>query len=535
MVSRTLTAALLILPLQALALDYLVKLRPGLKAASLGVRTVKTLSLSHSEFALVRADDLARIEHHPAVEYIERDAEWTQGEVTKGPELSWDGAEDRFGLLWGLSNDGRNEPDRNGLPGIEEGRPGADINALSAWRLERGSNSLKVAVIDGGVDYTHPDLAGNMWTNPGEIAGNGKDDDGNGYIDDVHGWNALMNNGNPMDENGHGTHCAGTIGATHNDGGVSGVMGNVRIMAVKFLNGRGSGKTSDAIEGIDYAIKMGADIMSNSWGGGPYSRALYDTIKHASSKGILFVAAAGNQANDNDRNTYYPAGYRLPNIVAVAAHAFTDALANFSNRGNNTVHIAAPGKNILSTTVGGGHAVLSGTSMATPHVSGALGLLLAKAGRMSPALARERLMMTSIPAGIYRRHTISGGRLDALNLLRDTRPFRHSPDPTKWEKMVLETPYETDHPYGPLLRTAQTFKVPGARYVRVVVERFELERNYDFLTVKDAQGEVVDRVTGKGSTLTSEFAVGDTVVLEFSSDTLTNGWGVIVREIQFIR
>jgi thermitase len=532
-----LVAASLVSPL--MGAELIVKLRPGKKLDLTqkdlaGVQLQESFALTIGDFAVVRAAKSVqqKLQGHPAVEYVEENQEWVAGEVSGAKTII--GMEDRFGLLWGLVNSGKNEPDLSGIPTQEEGRQGADINALQAWRVTTGSKTVVVAIVDGGVDYKHPDLAQNMWVNPGEIPGNGVDDDGNGYVDDVHGWNARGNNGDPMDETGHGTHCAGTIGASHNDGGVSGVMQTVSLMAVKFIGANGRGLTADAIKGIDYAVRMKADVINNSWGGGKYSRALQDILKKASDEGIVIVSAAGNSASDNDVNKYYPAGYNIAGIISVANHTHTDALSPRSNYGNKTVHIAAPGKNILSTSLNGSYAVLSGTSMAAPHVAGAVGLLLAREGRMPHSRLKERLMGTSVPAGIYRRHTISGGRLDAHNLLTNTRPFRHQPDASAWESFPLTDVFESDHPYV-TARTSKTYRIPGARYVRVVVERFDLEKNFDFLTVKDAQGEVVERITGKGKTFVTEFAVGDTVVLEFQSDAAVFGWGFRVSELQFIR
>ena len=195
----------------------------------------------------------------------------------------------RLGDLWGLNNTGSNDPSRR--PGVQ----GADIDAFKAWELERGSHGIKVAVIDTGIDYNHPDLKENIWTNEAELNGEeGVDDDGNGYVDDIHGWDFAYGDNDPMDGHSHGTHCAGTIGAVHNNGiGVAGVMADVSMVAVKFLTDRGSGTTINAIKAIDYAAGTDVDLMSNSWGGGGFSQALKESIERASEKGIVFTAAAG--------------------------------------------------------------------------------------------------------------------------------------------------------------------------------------------------------------------------------------------------
>ncbi|RMG50675.1 MAG: tandem-95 repeat protein [Acidobacteria bacterium] len=250
------------------------------------------------------------------------------------------------------------------------------IRAFDAWEVTTGSEDVVIAVIDTGVDYTHPDLADNMWRNLGEIPNNGEDDDGNGFVDDYYGWNAEADNGDPMDDNDHGTHVAGTIGAVGNNGlGVVGVNWRVRIMALKFLGADGSGFLSDAIEAIDYAILMkerGVNIVAinASWGSTGFSFSLRQAIDRATSAGILFVAAAGN---DGVSTRFYPAAYQSALAVA-ALDRDGEHLADFSNFGD-WVEVAAPGRSILSTIPGNRYARFSGTSMATPHVTGLAGLV----------------------------------------------------------------------------------------------------------------------------------------------------------------
>jgi thermitase len=268
-----------------------------------------------------------------------------------------------FSQQWALHNTGQSG-----------GLVDADIDAPEAWDTTQGSADVIIAVIDTGVDYTHPDLAANIWTNTGEIAGNTIDDDHNGYVDDVYGWNFFNNTPYSRDDNGHGTHCAGIIGATGNNGnGVTGVNWRVRIMPLKFMNSAGSGYVSDAAEAIWYAKLNGADIASNSYGGTGYSQTLKDAID---GTGIVMVCAAGNSGSNNDLTPIYPASYSSQNIIAVAATGRTDALASFSNYGASSVDVAAPGVEIFSTYPGGGYAWMSGTSMATPQVAGIAGLLL---------------------------------------------------------------------------------------------------------------------------------------------------------------
>ena len=250
--------------------------------------------------------------------------------------------------------------------------------------MTTGSKDVVVAVIDTGIDYTHPDLSANMFRNEPDCNSNGIDDDGNGQIDDCFGIDTANNDSDPMDDNHHGTHVAGTIGAVGNNGlGVVGVNWTVRLMACKFLSASGSGTTADAIDCLEYVKLMkdrGVNIVAtnNSWGGGGFSQALFDAIEAHRARGILFIVAAGNEFSNNDTTPSYPASYSLSNILAVAATTRTDALASFSNFGRRSVHLGAPGSEILSTTPGNTYSIFSGTSMATPHVTGVAALLAAQ-------------------------------------------------------------------------------------------------------------------------------------------------------------
>lgn len=278
-----------------------------------------------------------------------------------------------YGKQWSLENKGQNG-------GVVD----ADINAESAWAIETGKKGIVIGIIDTGVDYGHQDLADNMWKNGLEIPGNGKDDDNNGYIDDVYGINAIKKDGNPMDDHLHGTHVAGIIGAkANNQIGISGVVQVVDMAACKFLSSAGLGSVSDAITCMDYfaALKSRAQnpvnivATNNSWGGGAKSKAMFDAIKAHEQLGILFVAAAGNQASNNDVVESYPSNYKVSNLIAVAATDSSDRIAPFSNYGKKTVHVAAPGSKILSTLPNNKYGELSGTSMAAPHVSGLIALI----------------------------------------------------------------------------------------------------------------------------------------------------------------
>lgn len=315
-----------------------------------------------------------------------------------------------FNEQWALNN-----------TGADGGTARADLDALEAWLTTQGSDEIVVAVLDTGVDFTHEDLRENMWFRPESLAA--YDDDELGEFNDLNGFNGTDQISDPMDDNGHGTHCAGIIGAEGDNGiGVSGINWHVKIMPLKFLGRGGSGSASDAIEAINYAIDrkehgVSVRIISASWGSRTRSKALEDAIRAAGDAGILFVAAAGNDGSDNDRYPHYPSNYDLPNVISVAALDRTDHLAGFSNFGTKTVHIAAPGKDILSTWLNDDYREASGTSMATPYVSGVAALVLANEPRMTVAQLRDRLLKTADKLDSLNGKVATGGRVCAANAL----------------------------------------------------------------------------------------------------------------------
>lgn len=358
---------------------------------------------------------LAMYQNHPDVLYAEPDYRLYATAIPDDP---------RFTEMWDHENTGQTG-----------GTSDADIDSAGAWDVHTGSGSMVVAVIDTGVDYLHPDLGANTWVNPGEIAGDGIDNDGNGYVDDFHGYDFVNRDGDPMDDQGHGTHVAGTIGAVGNNGvGVTGINWNVQIMALKFLGADGSGTSSDAIEAINYAVANGARLSNNSWGGDPPSQAMYDAIALAREAGHVFVAAAGNGdwlgiGIDNDATPFYPSGYELDNIVSVAATDHNDHLATFSNYGATTVDLAAPGVNILSTTRGGGYGLNSGTSMAAPHVAGVLALVWDAHPDWTYDQVIAQVLNTVDPLPNLQGLVATGGRLNAAAALDNPQPPPPPPPP----------------------------------------------------------------------------------------------------------
>ncbi len=320
--------------------------------------------------------------------------------------------------LWGLNNQGQVI---NGVAGT----PDADIDLPEALAHATVQTQVVVGIVDTGIDYNHPDLRDNMWKNPGEIAGNNRDDDGNGFIDDVYGFNFVNNTGNPMDDDEHGTHVAGTIAASlNNSQGVAGIAsGAAKLMAIKFLDANGSGTYANAIRALNYATMMSSrgvnlKVLNNSWGGYGTVPALEDAVNATNAAGILFVASAGNESNDNDGEfKAIPASYASSNIISVAATNNLDELASFSNYGATTVDLAAPGVGILSTTPGNRYQSFNGTSMAAPHVAGALALAWACHPDKTSTEIQDALFGSVDALDSLDGAVATGGRLNVNNLL----------------------------------------------------------------------------------------------------------------------
>jgi subtilisin family serine protease len=337
---------------------------------------------------------IAGLERSPDVVYAEPDRTRSISRVPSDPQASSE---------WGL----------------------AQISAATAWDTTTGDRSVTVGVIDSGIDAAHPDLAPNLWTNPGEIPGNNVDDDHDGYVDDVHGWDFVDGDATPADLNGHGTHVAGTIAANGGDAiGVAGVAWQAGIVPLRALDAGGSGSTSDLIDAIAYAERKGVQIVNLSFGGTGYVNAEYEALRAA--KDVLFIAAAGNKGTDNDVTPSYPCAYDLPNVVCVAATTTSDALASFSNWGRTSVDLSAPGEGIVSTypraLSPSGYAWLSGTSMATPHVTGAAALVASRQRGLTPWQLGQVLLQTVDPVPALQGKVSTGGRLDAAAAVAAAAP-----------------------------------------------------------------------------------------------------------------
>jgi len=449
-----------------------------------------------------------------------------------------------FFKQWGLNNIGQSAP--FGLPGVR----GADMDVIKTWeKVTKGSDKIIVAVIDTGCDYTHPDLKKNIWINQKESEANGgiagKDDDGNGYVDDVYGYDFVSSDKtaarpgapgdpDPMDDGGHGTHCAGSIGASANDGqGIAGLNHNVKIMCVRFLGDNG-GTSVDSFRAIRYARENGAHIMSNSWGGGESSELFKSELRKIEDKGILFVAAAGNNGTNNDIKPYFPTnlsdtefrGRKFRNVISVGASDNMDTPADFSNYGSESVDVFAPGVAIVSTypvaiTAPGRqpYAIMSGTSMAAPYVSAVAALMLAA----NPALVgnpAEVIRLINETADVKEQligKAKSNGRINAYKAV--TAQLNGPKQTPVWQTkahVIDQRRYQTE-----LVDIRHEIKVEGAKSVKVHFDFIQIEEPYDSIYIYDKDYRLIARVE---KNLVDDFwspvIPGDTVNVRFVNSML---------------
>lgn len=457
--------------------------------------------------------------------------------------------------LWGINNTGQ-----------DGGKAGEDVGAAAAWHTEKGKPASQggplIAVIDTGLDYTHPDLAANVWTNPHEIPGNGKDDDNDGIIDDVHGANIIKKDGNPMDDNEHGTHVSGTIGAVGNNRqGIVGVNWNASIAGVKFLDANGSGSYADAVDAVLYATRIGARVTSNSWGGGGFSQALYDAFKASPA---LHIAAAGNEGANSDTTPSYPGGFDLPNIVSVAAMDRNGHLADFSNYGAKSVDVAAPGVDVYSLKPGNSYQTMSGTSMATPHVTGVTGLILSHDPSLTNEQVKARLINTAIKQPEFAGKMVSGGRVSAANALIDDRTPPATPSDfhiaqagatgmtlgwtevgddglqgkaSAYEIRYSDKPIAADGSNWDQALPAGGYGIPSdpgtAETARVAISPDDSAKHYFFgLKVYDKLGNASGLVTAEGDSLAAAVAFKDDMEADNNNWTADKPWGKVTDAAQ---
>lgn len=401
--------------------EILDKVMPveGADAEPVGDMTLDGTYIVEIDHNLSVEDAVQLAQADPRVEYAEPD-------YILRPAVTPD--DPFFNQQWGLHNTGAG------------GIAGADIGAPAVWDVTQGSEDVIVAVIDTGTELSHPDLQANAWINPGETAGNGIDDDGNGFVDDINGWNFHGNNNNTGPAGDfHATHLSGIIGAVGNNGvGVTGVAWRVKLMALKFISGD-EGSTSDAIKAINYVTAMhkrgeNVKVINASWGGPGNSKSLRKAIVKAGKEGILFVSAAGNggddfSGDDLDVTPDFPSAWStsVNSIISVAALDRRDDLATFSNFGNTTVNVGAPGVDVLSTVPGGGYGFLDGTSMATPHVAGVAALILSREPGLTPSQVKQRIISSAEPVLALGARSTTAGRLNAFNAVTNTAPSVAAP------------------------------------------------------------------------------------------------------------
>ncbi len=514
--------------------EYIVKLKSQNSIFSVGLLShqlnaeVKSIIADagivviHKPAIMLSGYVIKSLNENPLVEYAEPNFIYHANKTPNDPSLE---------KLWGIKNVGQLDKQ-----GGAAGTPGIDVGAEQAWDLSTGSEKTIVAVIDTGVDYTHPDIKDNAWVNIAEANGKaGVDDDRNGYVDDIYGVNfsdAAKPTSDPKDDHGHGTHCSGTIGARGDDGkGIVGVNWSVRIMAVKFLSATGSGSLEGAIKAIDYATKNGAKIMSNSWGGGGYSLALKEAIQRAHDAGALFVAAAGNDSSNNDVSPGYPASYDIPNVLSVAAINNKGDLASFSNYGKKSVHVAAPGVNIFSSVISGGYQSMSGTSMATPHVSGIAALLFSHEPNLTNVELKQRIIRTARPWSTLKGKVSSAGIANAYLALSNTNAPLDPDDPANWRTQAVN--YSTAHPYNAKENQKFEISVSGAKEISLFFETYDTEAGYDLITFFDRNGKKLGELSGVGTDSFSQAFAGDYVKVIFTSDDSMQKYGFDITKIAF--
>ena len=382
------------------------------RAHGRGVRSLAIVpGLELVASSLLPAEAMAALRTQPDVESVEPDCIVKLDQAPNDPG---------FGQQWALANTGQTG-----------GSAGADIDALGAWSVRTDAGGVTVGIIDTGMQLNHPDLAANVWTNVDEVAGNGIDDDLNGYVDDVHGWDFVNNDALPADDNGHGTHVAGTIGARGNNGvGVTGVAWTVKLMPLKAFDANGSGSVSAIIAALGYAVENGARVSNHSYGATDFVRAEYDAFVAATTAGHVAFAAAGNNGVNSDEAPHYPAAFRIANVVSVGATTETDEIAGFSNFGIRTVQVTAPGTSILSTLPGSGYGYLDGTSMATPHVAGVAALVAARNPTWTGSQIRDRILGTTRSVAGLSGKAWTGGVVDAGAALSNVATVLPPPFPS---------------------------------------------------------------------------------------------------------
>ncbi len=531
MLTLLVSAASFAAPHAAVNGEYLIRMKGELRSnsrlsdlhRSLGV-SVRTPFKTFSQFQVVaipaerrlnEASIVASYRQSSLIEYIEPNYLYHTSQVANETDSAREYPLDpEYAQQWGLRN----------------------IDALGAWGVSNSLTRPVVAVIDTGVDYTHPDLAANAWKNPGESgtytdaqgnlkdrATDGIDNDGNGFIDDVQGWNFHDNSNDPNDNMGHGSHCAGIIAGAHNGVGIMGVAPTAQIMAVKFLGAGGDGTLENGILATEYAMIMKANVLSNSWGGDGYSKAFAEVISEVTKRGILYVAAAGNEHNHNDTEPTYPASYPIKGVVSVGATDETDSETVFTNWGTKSVHLTAPGFHIYSAFKEGEYKLMSGTSMACPHVAGAAALLWSNEPGLSNFQVAERLVSSVDHRYALQGRYSSGGRLNVLNLLQNKSTPLVESDPEGWKFYAFRA--ESPHPYPSLANIKSLVSHQGAKQIKLHFKLLQTAEQMDGIILRDSRKKTRETLNRNQGSLWSRPVEGSEIEVNLRSDSANQSFG----------
>lgn len=524
-ISRLIGLAVL-LPLSAFASDFIVEFNSPCKKLE---KIASRVFGRNSNYAVVsetnlKKDELKKIS---CVKHIERNKAMSGQSALLHRVFENLPQDPKFQNQWALNN---------------PGSPGSDINVLKVWdKFLTGKKSIKVAVMDTGIDWDHEDLKDNLYTNPGEsgpLAYNGIDDDGNGYVDDVHGWNALDNSPNSRDDHGHGTHVAGIIGAVGDNGiGVSGVNWEVSLVPIKMLGKTNSGYVSKTIEALEYALANDIDIINASWSGLPYSDIILGLMNKLSEKGVLFIAASGNETgNTHTPVHFFPEFYQVPTVISAAATTKAGEISVMSNWGEDVADLAAPGDHVLSTYFGNKYSEMTGTSMAAPQIAGACALLKAYYPWMSALEIKKRILASTRPLEALTMKVNTQGTLNILNAINGRFPMRKLPRLGPWKAHAYS--YETEHPIKE--RKDLSIKVPGAKFIRAVFSKVDFSGR-DKLVIRSkiapgmSYGQAYQGIKGEKEDFTSAYVPGEELIIQYvGQDRDLESWGFRIERLEVI-
>lgn len=450
-----------------------------------------------------------------------------------------------FQIQWGLYNDGHNEPISLEKLSGELQSPRADVHYLEAMKIFKPKRKARIVLIDTGLDIDHPDLKGCLWTNQAEAAGQpGVDDDHNGYVDDLHGYSFIDKEGSVPDFEGHGTMVAGIVcSKPYNEKGLTGILPEADIVVAKVIGSRwadGLIPVSDAIvQAMDYAIAVDADVVSMSMGTPDFDQQVFEAVKRLEVKNIPLVVAANNVSSTNqNQDDYpdYPAHFDVENVIVVTAHDARNLLARWAAYGPRTVDIAAPGVNIVTTNVGGGHGrTMTATSLAAPFVTGALGLLIAQEGRMSLADLKDRLFATSTPVPDVYQKIVSGGRLNIENLLLNRRiPRLAYPAESQWQTWKLSESVHFVEGEHETRAFQKTFQIPEAKWIRAVIQYASSSVFSYFFFVRDPNTlEIAQSFSGEQQMVKTVPLQGNSLEIIFPNDT--KNWSLTIDSLEYVK